>query len=239
MSSPRSYPTLSLVHTNPDLEIHRGASRGIGRGIALQLASRGAAIIGTCSAESSLPKIDTLRAEVETLYPPSCGVSPPKIVGVVAPLTQPQESSASIVEAVASNGGNLNILVQNAAVVEVAPVGMITQEHVTRMLTANIEAPVFLVQALLPYFRQDSRIINISSEDGRDPSPVACMPNFSRKLTIRRANNSCFQVVYSGCKSALESMTRVWADALGTRPGMERTTVNAVAVGSKSQQELG
>lgn len=39
-------------------------------------------------------------------------------------------------------------------------------------------------------------------------------------------------MVYSGCKSAIESMTRVWADALGTRPGMERTTVNSVAVGS-------
>lgn len=153
---------------------HRGATRGIGRGIALQLASRGAAIIGTCSAEASLSNIGTLRAEVEALYPPSCGVSPPKITGVVAALTQPQEYCANIVEAIALNGGNLNILVQNAAVVEVAPVGMITQEHVTRMLTANIEAPLFLVQALLPYLRPDSRIINISSEGGRDPSPVAC-----------------------------------------------------------------
>ncbi|KAK1546909.1 3-oxoacyl-(acyl-carrier-protein) reductase [Colletotrichum paranaense] len=189
-----------------------GASRGIGRGIAVHLASRGANIIGTCSVLSSLGKIDDLRAEIDSLYRNSNKSSVPQIKGVVAPLLEPREYCSAIVNAV-KEYGSLNILVQNAAVVEVAPVGTITQDHIDRLLTANIEAPVFLVQALLPYFRPESRIINISSEGGRDPSPVA--------------------LVYSGCKSAIESMTRVWADACGTRPGMERTTVNSVAVGSK------
>ncbi|KXH36980.1 3-oxoacyl-(acyl-carrier-protein) reductase [Colletotrichum simmondsii] len=134
-----------------------GASRGIGRGIAVHLASRGANIIGTCSVLSSLCKIDDLRAEIK---------------GVVAPLLEPREYRNAIVNAV-KEYGSLNILVQNAAVVEVAPVGMITQDHINRLLTANIEAPVFLVQALLPYFQPESRIINVSSEGGRDPSPVA------------------------------------------------------------------
>ncbi|KAI3539428.1 3-oxoacyl-(acyl-carrier-protein) reductase [Colletotrichum filicis] len=193
-----------------------GASRGIGRGIAVHLASRGANIIGTCSVLSSLGKIDDLRAEIDSLYRNSNKSSVPQIKGVVAPLLEPREYCSAIVNAV-KEYGSLNILVQNAAVVEVAPVGTITQDHIDRLLTANIEAPVFLVQALLPYFRPESRIINISSEGGRDPSPVA--------------------LVYSGCKSAIESMTRVWADAWGTRPGMERTTVNSVAVGI-TQTEL-
>ncbi|KAK1455614.1 3-oxoacyl-(acyl-carrier-protein) reductase [Colletotrichum melonis] len=193
-----------------------GASRGIGRGIAVHLASRGANIIGTCSVLSSLGKIDDLRAEIDSLYRNSNKSSVPQIKGVVAPLLEPREYCSAIVNAV-KEYGSLNILVQNAAVVEVAPVGTITQDHIDRLLTANIEAPVFLVQALLLYFRPESRIINISSEGGRDPSPVA--------------------LVYSGCKSAIESMTRVWADACGTRPGMERTTVNSVAVGI-TQTEL-
>ncbi|KAG7060473.1 NAD(P)-binding protein [Colletotrichum scovillei] len=188
-----------------------GASRGIGRAIAIHLASRGANIIGTCSAPSSVCKIEDLKAEIDSLYRNANKLSVPQIKGVVAPLLEPREYCTAIVNAV-KEYGSLNILVQNAAVVEVASVGMITQDHIDRLLTANIEAPVFLVQALLPYFQTESRIINISSEGGRDPSPVA--------------------LVYSGCKSAIESMTRVWADALGTRPGMERTTVNSVAVGS-------
>ena len=37
--------------------------------------------------------------------------------------------------------------------------------------------------------------------------------------------------VYSGTKSAIESMTRGWADNLGRREFMLGTTVNAVSVG--------
>lgn len=38
-------------------------------------------------------------------------------------------------------------------------------------------------------------------------------------------------LVYSASKAALESMTRGWAEELGKRPGMERTTANALSVG--------
>ncbi|KAH8747029.1 hypothetical protein F5883DRAFT_721417 [Diaporthe sp. PMI_573] len=71
----------------------------------------------------------------------------------------------------------------------------------------------FLIQALLPHFGPSSRIVNISSEGARQgqTAPVT--------------------LLYSATKAALESMTRVWADALGTRPGMEGTTVNSLIVG--------
>lgn len=117
-------------------------------------------------------KIEDLKAEIDSLYRNANKLSVPQIKGVVAPLLEPREYCTAIVNAV-KEYGSLNILVQNAAVVEVASVGMITQDHIDRLLTANIEAPVFLVQALLPYFQTESRIINISSEGGRDPSPVA------------------------------------------------------------------
>lgn len=194
---------------------NRGASRGIGRGIAFHLASRGANILGTCSSESTLDRISSLQEEIKALYEKnkSDRIAPPRIHGVVAPLLQPQEYVKSIVAGLETLGGKVNILVQNAAIVEVAPVDYITQEHISRLLTANIEAAVLLVQALLPQFQPASRIINISSEGGRDSQIVT--------------------LVYGACKSALESMTRVWADALGKREGMQGTTVNAVAVGSK------
>ncbi|KAF6807043.1 3-oxoacyl-(acyl-carrier-protein) reductase [Colletotrichum musicola] len=193
-----------------------GASRGLGRGIAFHLACRGANILGTCSSEASLRHITSLREEVEAIYRennPSGSVAP-KVFGVVAPLTEPHESSASIVAGVKEHlNGTVNILVQNAALTETAPIEAIDENHVRRMLTGNIAAAVFTVQALLQHFAPDSRIVNISTEGSRQsqPGPVT--------------------LLYGACKGALESMTRVWADALGTRPGMERTTVNSLIVG--------
>lgn len=169
--------------------------------------------MGTCSSESTLAKISSLQEEIFSLYKADNKATAPQIRGIVAPLLRPQEYVANIVAGVKQLGGKVNILVQNAAVVEVAPVDFITEDHVSRLLMANIEAPVFLVQGLLSHFQRGSRIVNISSEGGRDSQVVT--------------------LVYGSCKSALESMTRVWADALGKRPGMEETTVNSIAVGSE------
>ncbi|KAI6350922.1 hypothetical protein MCOR25_010279 [Pyricularia grisea] len=156
------------------LAIVTGSSRGIGREIAIHLASRGANIIGTCATPSSLSKFESLKAEVEALYAKAGQAHSPSIIGIVAPLTQPQEYTANIVAAVKKAGGTVNILVQNAAIVELSPIGMIEEQDVERMLTANIAASVLLVQCLLSYFSPDSRIINISSEGARDPSPLTC-----------------------------------------------------------------
>lgn len=190
----------------------RGASRGIGRGIAFHLACRGANILGTCSSDSSLDLIASLQAEVAALYEGhSAGYSAPRIFGVVAPLAEPTKCRDSIVAAVKEHFGTVDILVQNAAIAELRQIDDIDQAHITRSLTGNLETAILLVQGLLPLFRPDSRIVNISSEACRLSRPGG--------------------LVYSACKAGMEAMTRVWADALGTRPGMERTTVNALSVG--------
>lgn len=104
-----------------------GATRGIGRGIAFHLAARGANVLGTCSGEGSLRHIASLGEEIASLYggkqEGSAGHHPPaapKVVGVVAPLTEPREACAAVVAAVKEHfGGDVNILVQNAAVAEI------------------------------------------------------------------------------------------------------------------------
>lgn len=101
-----------------------GASRGIGRGLAFHLAARGANILGTCSSEGSLKHIASLNEEIKSLYKekndPRDNHPAPKVVGVVASLTEPKESCAAVVAAVKEHfGGDLNILVQNAAVAEI------------------------------------------------------------------------------------------------------------------------
>ncbi|GJC89900.1 short chain dehydrogenase asqE [Colletotrichum liriopes] len=93
------------------------------------------------------------------------------------------------------------------------PTEAIDEGHVRRMLDDDISTAVFLVQALIPHFEPDSRIVNISSEAARLNQPAAVA------------------LMYGACKAAWKSMTRVWADALGKKPAMERTTVNSLIVG--------
>ncbi|KAK1705829.1 3-oxoacyl-(acyl-carrier-protein) reductase [Colletotrichum lupini] len=193
-----------------------GASRGLGRGIAFHLASRGSNVLATCSSETSLKNVVSLQEEIRLLYQERNpqNHATPRIFGVVAPLTEPSKCCDNIVAAVKEHfSGAVNILVQNAALQETMPIEAIDEGHVRRMLTGNISTAVQLIQALLPHFVPDSRIVNISSEGARQsqPAPVT--------------------LLYGACKAALESMTRVWADALGTRAGMERTTVNSLIVG--------
>lgn len=177
----------------------------------------------------------SLRDEIAALYAdrdrnPAGHAAPRVVAGVVAVLTEPRRCCDAIVAGVREHfsssssssqaegdGGAaaaavpVNILVQNAAVAEIRPIDAIDEAHVRRSLTGNVETAVFLVQALLPHFAPDSRIVNISSEGARLSGPGG--------------------LVYGACKAALESMTRVWAEELGKRPGMERTTVNALSVG--------
>lgn len=174
-------------------------------------------MLGTCSGDASLAHITSLRDEIDRLYRDE-KLNPhrhpaPKITGVVAGLTEPKACCAAIVAAVESHfrDSAVHILVQNAAVAEVCTIDAMDEGHVRRSLAGNIEAALYLVQALLPHFRPDARIINISSEGARLAAPGS--------------------LVYGACKAALEAMTRVWAEELSRRPGMERTTVNALSVG--------
>lgn len=95
----------------------------------------------------------------------------PKVVGVVANIIS-SDCVAAIVEGLERNfGGKLDILVNNAAVMEIQPVGSITIDHCQRMLLGNIQTPVMLVEALVnkEMFRPNSRIVNISSDGARRP----------------------------------------------------------------------
>lgn len=81
----------------------------------------------------------------------------------------------------------------------------------SRFLTGNLEHNIFLMKALLPHFRPNSRIVACSSTSARHAAPAVGM--------------------YIATKTALEALTRTWAAELGKRPGTEGTTVNVLSIG--------
>ena len=146
-----------------------GASRGIGRCIALNLASRGSSILATCSSKESLHLIDSLSHSISSLYKNTLTQSP-KIVAVAANLTDPT-SPYTISETLTRDfGGHIDIYINNASMVESARMGELTDEHIQDYLTANLEFPVKVVNDLVKWklFRKNSRIIMISSVRARN-----------------------------------------------------------------------
>jgi 3-oxoacyl-[acyl-carrier protein] reductase len=169
-----------------------GASRGIGRSIAVNLASRGCAILGTCSNEQSLHHFDTISEEIKKVQDPS-----PNVVGIVADIYSPT-CAQTIADALEQQfAKRVDIFVNNAADPNPGPIGALTVEEIQKSLVGNIQTPVIIVDELVKrkYFQPESRIIYISSIRSRQP--------WSQQL------------MYSAGKSAGESLCRTWAEAFG------------------------
>jgi 3-oxoacyl-[acyl-carrier protein] reductase len=127
-----------------------GASRGIGRAIALLLAKEGAQVLlhyhsNRAAAESVAREVNRsqlLQADLR---------SPAEIDRMVASLA----------------GIPVDILVNNAAIWGTTPLGSTSLETLNAMLDINVRGMFWLTQAALPLLREGARIVNISSIAGR------------------------------------------------------------------------
>lgn len=163
----------TLTHSNS------GASRGIGRSIALHLASRGASVIGTCSSPESLHHIDTLSQTVSDLYSSSAHPAP-RIIGLPANLLD-ENTSQSLVDAVKREfGGKIHILINNAAYDELRPIGSLDVGYVQRCLLGNLQTLVMSMDLLIrdSMFAPNSRIVNVSTDQTRGvlAHQYVCLP---------------------------------------------------------------
>lgn len=142
-----------------------GASKGIGRATALNLASRGCSILGTCSTAPSLELLDALNDEVEALYQKHSNVSPPKIHGLAASIRS-EDHHMIVANAIEEHfDAHVDIYINNAAAVERTPVGHLQASNIAAMCFGNIQSPAMTVDELVKrkLFRKNSRIIFVSS----------------------------------------------------------------------------
>lgn len=166
-------PTAELKLREQDLvgkvAVVTGASRGIGRAIALNLASRGCSILGTCSSSASLHLLDTLSHSVENLHKDRAKAASPKVVSIAADILD-ISSAKKIADAVNSDlNGRVDIFVNNAGVASAEKIGSLAESDITKYLTGNIHAPVAIVEEFVKrkQFQPNSRIVYISSARAR------------------------------------------------------------------------
>jgi len=144
-----------------------GASRGIGAGIAERLATEGADVVLTArtleeNGEHRLP--GSLRTTAARLA--KYGT---RVEVLAADLTDPAARAAVVPGAVELLGGDLDILVNNAAAAIYQPMADFPLRRRMLSFEANVHAPLDLMQAVIPAMRQRGSgwIVNLSSATTR------------------------------------------------------------------------
>ena len=164
-----------------------GASRGIGRAIALGLARQGATVIGTATSEAG--------AQAITAAFEAAGV---KGRGVVLNVNDAAAAEA-LIDATVKEFGGLAILVNNAGITQDNLAMRMKDDEWDAVLDTNLKSVFRLSRAVLrPMMKaRAGRIINITSVVGSAGNPG--------------------QVNYAAAKAGVAGMTRALAREIGSR----------------------
>ena len=164
-----------------------GASRGIGRASALELASAGAQVVihyssGSKEAAAVVAEIHRAGGKAEK-------------VGV--DLREPGGPHALAQQVRAIVGDRLDILVANAGISKAVTIEETTVEDFDNLFAVNVRAPFFLVQQFLPLLCQGSNII------------------FTSSLAAHASLGTLS--AYAATKGAVDTLVKHFAAALGPR----------------------
>jgi 2-hydroxycyclohexanecarboxyl-CoA dehydrogenase len=142
----------------PRFALVTGGGRGIGRGIALELARQGCSGV----AIADLRRQDAQNAAQE-LEAAGC-----RSLAVEADLTSSDQAQRAVGNAL-QEFGQLDILVNNAGWDRVEPFLENTPETWEKIIDTNFRAQMYVSRAVLPHMieRGSGRIVNIASDAGR------------------------------------------------------------------------
>lgn len=178
-----------MISENPfsitgKVAIITGGAAGIGLGIAEAFDRAGAKVLAVGRRANG--------AEILAVVAPNARY-------VAADLKDP-DSARTIIDAAVSEFGTVDILINNAAQVENAPVGELTAEYLDSMTATNIRAVLLLIQEFTRVCRDQEkggRIVNIGSLEGQ-------------VTTLERGMGA-----YSATKTAIAGLTTTLSRELG------------------------
>ena len=183
-----------------------GASRGIGRAIALRLAADGYAVAVNyhTHADEAEAVCDLIRQQGGTALSFGCDVADAQVV-------------SAMVQAVTEQLGEISVLVHNAGIAQQKLFTDITDEEWRRMMGVHVDGAFYTCRAVLPQMisRHTGNIVLVSSMWGQ-------------------VGGSC-EVHYSTAKAALIGLTKALAKEVGpssvrvncVAPGVIRTEMTA------------
>ncbi len=145
---------------NGDTAVITGASAGIGRATAIELAEAGAQVVLAARSED---RLDAIAAEIEA----EGGEA------LVVPTDVTEETAVqSLVETTVETFGSLDIVVANAGLGRGAGVSDLDTDAYRQMMNVNVDGVFFLTRAALPHLEDsDGNLVMIGSFAGKFPRP--------------------------------------------------------------------
>ncbi|MFI6475663.1 SDR family NAD(P)-dependent oxidoreductase [Streptomyces sp. NPDC050516] len=178
-----------------------GGSRGIGRAVALRLATDGA-LVAVHYGDNDAAAAETVARIAEA------GGRAFTVRARFGERGAVDRLFEGLTAGLADHGADgLDILVNNAGIHSTSSIGKLTEEEFERLLAINVSTPIFVVQRALPLLRDGGRIVNMGSAATRIANPL--------------------QIGYTVSKAALAALGPSLANELGRRG----ITVNTVEPG--------
>ncbi|MGV1957342.1 SDR family NAD(P)-dependent oxidoreductase [Agrobacterium sp. 22-214-1] len=172
-----------MTRFNGKVALVTGGRSGIGRAIASRLREEGARVFTAQRGEDR------------------------EFEGLPVDFADPAAASAAV-KTIIDQSGRLDVLINNAGMMQEAPVEEMSLEDWTRNLTVNLTTPFMLIKAALPHLRATKgTIVNIGSIEGLGSNPK--------------------HAAYCASKAGLHGLTR----AVAVDHGAEGIRCNAVAPG--------
>jgi len=146
-----------------------GASRGIGREIAVRAAADGARVGLLAKTDTANPKIPGTLGETADAVRAAGGQAMPVVCDV-----RDADATAAAVADVADAFGGIDIVINNAGALDLRTTQKLPPKNFRRLLEINVEGPFAVVQAALPHLRQsdNAHIVNVSPPLNLNPSWV-------------------------------------------------------------------
>lgn len=152
-----------------------GGATGLGFGIASHLASQGATVVITGRRQQQLDQAVA-----------SIGANASAIKADISNLAELD----ALYREIKATHGRIDVLVANAGVGYLAPLGTITEAHYDQIFNTNVKGVTFTVQGALPLMPSGASIVIIGSTASIDPGPGLS--------------------VYGASKAALRNLVRSW-----------------------------
>ena len=175
-----------MTRLNGKTALITGAARGIGLAFAERYIAEGARV--------AIADIDVARAQT------AAATLGDKAIAVALDVTQQDSIDAAVAETIAALG-QIDILINNAALFSAAPIAEIERADFDRVFGINVAGPLFMMQAVANHMIArgiKGRIINMASQAGRRGESLVAVYCASKAAVISLTQSAGLNLIAHG-----------------------------------------